>query len=238
MKIEQISPHIWSLKSWLVVPIHVWIVQSNDGLTLVDAGVSPMAKGISKFTDGLNAGPLRQILLTHGHGDHVGAIPKILSNSAIPVYAHAIEIPYMEGRLVYPRRKKAQRSLQPGIAQPLPTGDDGLEPLAGLTPYHTPGHAPGHVVYYHEEDGVLLAGDMCTSKGGRLYRPMPMFTADMAEALRSSEIVRRLQPKRLEVCHGESVFNPAEHLEDYISTTAAKFAISLTGATEQGIHDA
>lgn len=89
-----------------------------------------------------------------------------------------------------------------------------------LTPYLTPGHSPGHVVYHHAEDGVLMAGDLFTSKRGRLHRPMPMFTADMTQAVESSEIVRTLTPKRLEVCHGDPVFQPAAHLDAYIQRTA------------------
>jgi glyoxylase-like metal-dependent hydrolase (beta-lactamase superfamily II) len=66
------------------------------------------------------------------------------------------------------------------------------------------------VVYYHEADQVLLAGDLFTSRGGKLRPPMAMFTADMAQALRSGEIVQRLRPKRVEVCHGGPVLSPAE----------------------------
>ena len=86
----------------------------------------------------------------------------------------------------------------------------------------TPGHSPGHVVYYHEQDQVLLAGDLFTSKKGNLHQPMPMFTADMAEAVRSSSIVEQLKPKRLEVCHGNSVLNPADQLKDYIQKMEKK----------------
>lgn len=49
---------------------------------------------------------------------------------------------------------------------------------------------------------------------------MPMFTADMAQAVRSSEIVSELNPIRLEVCHGGSVMNPAEQIPAYQSKNA------------------
>ena len=67
MKAEKISEHIWSLRTWMIVPIHVWVVVDEDGVTLVDAGMPMMAKGIMKFIKQLNAGPLKRILLTHGH---------------------------------------------------------------------------------------------------------------------------------------------------------------------------
>ena len=223
MKIEKVSDHIWSLKTWILIPIHVWIVADEEGLTLVDAGIPMMAKGIMKYMNQLEAGPLRRILLTHGHSDHVGALKSILSETNVPIYAHEIEIPYMEGDLIYPRRKKAEHNVAKGIVQSLQEDEKvGLKAIAGLTPYLTPGHSPGHVVYYHEQDQVLLAGDLFTSKKGKLHQPMSMFTADMAEAVRSSSIIEKLKPKRLEVCHGNPVLHPADHLEDYVQKMSAK----------------
>ncbi len=95
MKIIQISEHIWSLKIWIVIPIHVWVVVDEDGVTLVDAGLPFMAKGILKFVKELQAGPLNRIVLTHGHSDHVGAIEKILAVTQVPIFVHRIEIPYI-----------------------------------------------------------------------------------------------------------------------------------------------
>lgn len=224
MKIEQVSKHIWSLKIWVIIPIHVWIVVDEEGVTLVDAGLSIMSKGILNFIERLNDGPLQKILLTHGHSDHVGAINKILEATTVPVYAHRIEIPYMEGDLAYPRRKRASSSVTKQLVQPLREDENGsLQPIGSLSPFLTPGHSPGHVVYYHREDRVLLAGDLFTSKKGMLNRPMPMFTADMHEAVQSSAIVGRLKPLRLEVCHGNSVFQPAEQLDAYVNNTTAAY---------------
>lgn len=217
MKVKQISEHIWSLKTWIIIPIHVWLVKEKDGLTLVDAGIPAMAKGILNTAAGLEAGSLKRILLTHGHSDHVGAIKNILKEEVVPVYAHAIELSYMEGELAYPGRKKAAASVEKGITQPLPVDEnDRLKPLGSLIPYHTPGHSPGHVAYYHEQDQVLLAGDLFTTKNGHMNRPMPMFTADMDEAMKSSEILRDLKPKHLEVCHGEPIGDPAGQLDTYL----------------------
>ena len=222
MKAERISEHIWSLKTWMIVPIHVWVIVDEDGVTLVDAGMPMMAKGIMKFIKQLNAGPLKRILLTHGHADHVGAVKAIVTENEAPVYAHRIEIPYLEGELLYPKRKKLENNLPKQLTQPLLEDEFGnLQSVDGLTPYLTPGHSPGHVVYYHEKDQVLLAGDLFNSKKGNLHPPM--FTPFMDEAIKSSAIVRKLKPKRLEVCHGSTVFNPAEQLEEYVRKTEKKY---------------
>lgn len=221
MKAEKISEHIWSLKTWMVIPIHVWIVVDKDGITLVDGGMPMMAKGIIKFIEQLNAGPLKRIILTHGHVDHVGAVKKILTENEVPVYAHQIEIPYLEGEVLYPKRKKLEYNLPKQLTLPLLEDESGnLQPVDGLTPYLTPGHSPGHVVYYHEKDQVLLAGDLFNSKKGKLHPPM--FTPFLDEAIKSAAIVEKLKPKRLEVCHGSSVFNPAEQLEEYVQKAEKK----------------
>lgn len=227
MKIEKISEHIWSLQSWMVVPVRVWAVEEEDGITLVDAGFSGMARGILRFLAN-QPRPLRRILLTHGHSDHVGSLPTILRHYGVPVYAHRLEIPYMEGEMIYPRRKKREYNVRKGLVQALAEREGSrLDRIGSLQPCFTPGHSPGHVVYFHEQDRVLLAGDLVTSKKGQLNRPMPMFTADMAQALRSSLIVKQLRPQRLECCHSKPVMQPAAQVEAYIASTAAAFSLSL-----------
>jgi len=216
MKVNQISEHIWSLSSKVMLPIHVWLVVDEQGVTLVDAGMKYMSKGILKSIDGLNRGPLKQILLTHGHGDHTGAVSRVLEQRNVPVFAHEIEIPYLQGDQVYPRRKKAEINLPKGLAKPLQTDIDGnLVKVSGLTPYFTPGHSPGHVVYYHEEDQVLLAGDLFTTKKGKLQPPMKLFTGDMEQAMKSTSIVTKLNLLRIEVCHGDAILNPDRQIEEF-----------------------
>lgn len=214
--IEQISRHIWCARIWAIIPIRTWLVEDADGWTLVDAGLSFMAGGIRKFVQRSGRGPLRRIVLTHGHPDHVGAIEALRRTWDVPVYAHPAELPCMEGRKPYPGRKKARAAVRPGLVSPLP-GDGGerLDAIGALQPCWTPGHSPGHVAYYHEEDRVLLAGDLFTAKKGRLRPPMAVFTSDMALATESARIVGLLAPDRLEVCHGSPVLQPATQLNDY-----------------------
>ena len=90
MKITRVSEHIWSVSAWLVFPITVWLVKEEDGATLVDAGMPFMAKGIAGAVKPLGIGPLRRIVLTHGHSDHVGAIRRLLLESpGVPVVSRA-----------------------------------------------------------------------------------------------------------------------------------------------------
>jgi glyoxylase-like metal-dependent hydrolase (beta-lactamase superfamily II) len=204
MKVEQVSDHIWMAKPW--IPIRVWLVVDNDGVTLVDTGLPFMAAGILQAVKRLDAGPLQRILLTHGHGDHTGGMKRILDSQTVPVFAHRLELPYLEGALPYPRRKKAEQGAPKGLVRPLAEdGQGGLQMVAGLQPYHTPGHSPGHVVYFHVHDLVLLAGDQFMSRKGQVQPPSARFTADMEQAMRSGEVLSRLKPDRLEITHGGPV---------------------------------
>jgi glyoxylase-like metal-dependent hydrolase (beta-lactamase superfamily II) len=216
MKLERVSPHIWSLQIRLVIPIRIWLVAGVDGLTLVDAGLALMERGVRKAIAQLDAGELQRILLTHGHPDHTGAITSLRKTRPVPVFAHEAELPYLEGREPYPRRKKAAASVTPGLVEALPAGTAGqLEVIGGLVPYLAPGHSPGHTVYHHEQDDVLLAGDLFTSRNGRLRRPMALFTSDMQQAVASAALVGQLKPAQLEISHGSAVREPAEQLTAY-----------------------
>lgn len=206
MKVVRVSEHVWQLGIWIFFPMHVWLVRGEGGVTLIDTGISPMTGKILKAVDSLGQGPLKRILLTHCHSDHVGSLKNILATKKVPVYANRIEIPYGEGKEVYPGRKKAQKLVEPGIITPLvESSSKELFEIDGIIPFHTPGHTPGHTIYLHKEDGVLLCGDLFTEKGGKLNRPMPSFTSDMAEAIKSGKIVHTLKPAVVCMSHGKLV---------------------------------
>lgn len=50
---------------------------------------------------GANCQP-KALILTHGHFDHVGAIIDLIDHWGMPVYAHALELPFLTGKENYP----------------------------------------------------------------------------------------------------------------------------------------
>lgn len=230
MNVQRLSDHIWQLGvTMLAFPVHVWLVKNKEGLTLVDAGVGSMSRGIVQKIHALGEGQLKRVVLTHGHPDHVGALRAIYEQYPnVPVYAHEMEIWFAEGRMPYPKRKKAQPFFRPGLLKPLEgSGHAHLKPIEGLQPYWTPGHAPGHTVYYHEQDRVLLTGDLFTSKKGSLKPPMRMFTAYMDQAVKSGEIVKLLQPKLAAVSHGQVVQDPGAQYDEYRQAAVTRYKLKL-----------
>jgi glyoxylase-like metal-dependent hydrolase (beta-lactamase superfamily II) len=216
MQVRHISPNIYKLSIWIGLPISLWAVKEEGGITLVDTGIKQMGKGILKEIDRLKLGPLQRIVLTHGHPDHTGAIERLRADRNIPVYAHPLEIPYMEGEAPYPDKKKASVLVRPGLVQSLEKAEGELSSIGSLKPFLTPGHTPGHLVFYHQEDDVLLGGDLFTSsRKGKLRRPIPLFTANMQVAVASGSIVKLLQPELLSLCHGRDITQPHKQYDIY-----------------------
>ena len=215
MKILKISPHIYKVEAWLFMKVSAWIVTVDDGVYIIDTGMSFMGKRILNEAEKL--GTLKGILLTHGHSDHVGGLKKILEIKKVPVFAHEADIPYMEGKEPFPGRKKVEFLVKPGLVQPLKMTNGNLDNMAALIPIHTPGHSPGHVVYYHKEDRVLIGGDLFTSKNGQLQKPMAMFTSDMEEAIKSGRrVIEEMKPDIVSICHGNDVKEPHKQIENYL----------------------
>ncbi|MGV2686127.1 MBL fold metallo-hydrolase, partial [Clostridium perfringens] len=66
-------------------PVNVYLVEENDGVTLIDTGMSFSQKGILQAASAIGK-PITRIVLTHAHGDHVGALDglkKELPNASV-----------------------------------------------------------------------------------------------------------------------------------------------------------
>src|SRR4051795_7828619 len=71
---------------------------------LIDAGVTGSASAIRSAAQvrfGQGARP-SAIILTHGHFDHVGALETLAAEWDVPVYAHGLEHPYLNGTAFHP----------------------------------------------------------------------------------------------------------------------------------------
>src|SRR4051812_23496529 len=71
-----------------------YLVEADDGLTIVDAGVPTSWGSLMEALTQLGRQPadVRALVLTHAHFDHVGFAEKARQELDIPVYAHEEEI--------------------------------------------------------------------------------------------------------------------------------------------------
>lgn len=56
-----------------IFPVNCYLVEEESELTLVDAALPFSVKGILKAAESIGK-PITRIVLTHAHGDHIGAL--------------------------------------------------------------------------------------------------------------------------------------------------------------------
>ncbi len=87
---------------------------------------------------------IEQVLLTHGHGDHVGALSEICQAMEAPAFIHAADV-----SLLGPGRTKIEGEIVEGRI--IAIGHQSFLPLA------TPGHTPGGITLVNDQ--VAFVGD-------------------------------------------------------------------------------
>jgi glyoxylase-like metal-dependent hydrolase (beta-lactamase superfamily II) len=79
---QRLAPHVWLLAqpTFQVQPVgNVTVIEQQDGLLLFDAGGSPgSGRRIVEAIRRLSAKPVKAVILSHWHGDHVQGLSEVL----------------------------------------------------------------------------------------------------------------------------------------------------------------
>lgn len=107
---------------------------------------------------------LTQILLTHTHYDHIGAVAAIKERYNVPVYCHELELPLLAqvNDWIAPYNLPEVKMFAPDKlhgnylthGQTLTLSDD-----TEIHIKHVPGHSPGSICFHIPAINLLLAGD-------------------------------------------------------------------------------
>lgn len=201
-------------------PVNVYLVEEEDGFTLIDAGMPFSLKGILATAQSLGK-PITRIILTHAHGDHVGALDGL--KDALPKAEVCIsrrDAPLLAGDatlLPGEPQTPVRGSVPKGIrTRPDRLLDDG-DRIGSLVAIATPGHTPGHMAFMDTRSRVLIAGDAYQLHGGLAVsgRLRPLFpfpalaTWNRELALASAKRLAELEPSVLAVGHGRMLRQPA-----------------------------
>ena len=202
---------------------------------LIDAGIPGMAGHIASAAEKRfgNGSRPAAIVMTHGHFDHVGALIELAKLWDTPVYAHEMELPYLNGTASYPPPDPTVGGGLMALISPMyPSGPINMGarlralPDNGNVPYmdgwrwlHTPGHAPGHISLWRESDKALIVGDAfvttaqeslyaVTTQSPEMHGPPQYFTPDWASAKSSVELLAALEPEFAVTGHGRAMRGP------------------------------
>jgi glyoxylase-like metal-dependent hydrolase (beta-lactamase superfamily II) len=207
--------------------VNCYLVEEDDGLTLVDTMIGGSAKRILAAAEDRGR-PIVRIVLTHAHADHVGSLDALAA--ALP--DAEVSISARDARLM-----AGERTLDPGEpVDKLRGGYPKVETVPGRTfspgdrvgsleVLASAGHTPGHVSLLDTRDRTLICGDAYSTLGGvatpaRVNPRFPLVyfaTWHRPTALESARALRALEPARLAPGHGKVVENPGPAMDAAIA---------------------
>jgi len=192
--------------------VSLFLVEHRGVLTLVDTGSEGSFGRVMAALRKAGRTPedVRQIVLTHCHGDHTGTAARLRGATGATVVAGAADVGAIEGKAPYPGPvdrlfKLVYADLARFDRLPVDVAVSGRHELeGGLVAIPTPGHTDGHIAVLAPDLDSVFAGDLVWHLGP-LRPSWRRLTQDPA---RNAESIRELAARghaRIEPGHGSAV---------------------------------
>jgi glyoxylase-like metal-dependent hydrolase (beta-lactamase superfamily II) len=199
------------------------VLRGDDGLYLIDGGFVGGRKAIHRAVAlrGWHHLPIRGILVTHGHLDHILNISQLAAESGAWVAAPRLDAGRYQGRYQYEGLGSVGEALEKVAGTMLNYRpfrvDRWLDDLSeipvwhGLTAIHLPGHTEGHMGFYCASLRLLFCGDLFASYRRLSHLPPAIFNSHPGAIKSSLERALSLDLDGVFPNHGDRA-DPAEHL--------------------------
>ena len=177
-------------------------------MTLIDTGLIGSRRRVERYVQGIGRSmdEIGQIICTHAHPDHIGAVRELAGDREVDVLMHPADLAGLSVRLrdAVANRNRGQLiayfTRHPGEATPIEDGQV-LPMLGGLEVVHTPGHTPGSVCLYARRHKLLFSGDVLQVIRGKVTFASTVFSDDMALARASVARMAALDVETIAFSH-------------------------------------
>ena len=173
----------------------------NDHMVMIDSGEPYRAwtRQILDYYQELGRPRISAILISHGHGDHIGGLDRLQEAMDCPVRCHPKLAPRLQHIL-------GENSVVPLKAREVLTTGGG----ATLRPLFTPGHEEDHVCYFLRPDRVLFSGDNLLGNSSSSVRDLKLYMTSLG---------RMAQTRPQVVCpgHGSTIIRGEQRIQQQIA---------------------
>ncbi len=155
---------IISNENWLVVGIEVGIMMVNCYIV-----ACPKTKKAVIFDPGADASKIvekisdlslevESIVITHGHGDHIGATRELVQKYQVPVIIGTEDADMMTDDMKNLSRPVGMPITSPPADRLINENDEISIGKQSLKVFHAPGHSPGSMIFVADE--FVIVGDV------------------------------------------------------------------------------